>query len=302
MASLLQHLASGLVFGSIVLLGSVGLTMLYGIGNFANFAHGELLAVGAYLYYTATVTMGLPALVGGGVAILGGAVLGVGLDRTLFARHRRSPPIVLLIVTLGLALLLRSLLRIIFSTSQRSLGGDLQLPITLIDETVSIGGYDLILATRLTPDAITIFVLGLIFAFLVHILLTRTQTGVAMRATSANMSLAKVTGINTDYILTMTWAISAVLAVVAGIFLAQQTGILYPRMGFKVLLVIFAAVILGGIGNPYGAMIGAYIIGVSQSVTGLIPGVHVGYRFAIAFAIMILVLLVRPKGIMGGDW
>jgi branched-subunit amino acid ABC-type transport system permease component len=123
-----------------------------------------------------------------------------------------------------------------------------------------------------------------------------------MRATSDNDTLAEVTGINKNRVLTVTWILSASLAAIGGIFLAINNGVILPRMGFNVLLVIFAAVILGGIGSPYGAMIGAYIIGIAQEASVALPFVTPDYRFAISFLIMIGVLLFRPSGIAGDRW
>jgi branched-subunit amino acid ABC-type transport system permease component len=302
MTSLLQLLANGLVFASIVLLGSIGLSLLFGIGNFANFAHGEFLAVGAYLTYAAHVQLGLPLVVGALVATVGTAVLGVILDRGLLARHRDSPPIVMLIVTMGVALLLRSLIRIVWSSELRSLEQGLSVGHRLVDTVVPIGGYDLVLRLVLTTDAIIIIVLGAALAVGTHLILTRTRTGIAMRATSDNDTLAEVTGINRSRVLTVTWILSSGLAAIGGIFLAINNGVILPRMGFNVLLVIFAAVILGGIGSPYGAMIGAYIIGIAQEASVALPFVTPDYRFAVSFLIMIVVLLFRPSGIAGERW
>lgn len=302
MASLLQLFANGLVFASVVLLGSIGLSLLYGIGNFANFAHGEFLAIGAYLTYALSVQIGLPLVVAAVGAIIGTIVLGVGLDRLLLVRHRDSPAIVMLIVTMGVALLLRSLIRIVWTSELRSLQKGLSVGHTFVDTTISFGRYDLVLTLRLTVDSIAIIVLGVAFAIATHLFLTRTRTGIAMRATSDNDDLAEVTGINTDWVLTVTWVLSAGLAAIGGIFLAINNGVILPRMGFNILLVIFAAVILGGIGSPYGAMIGAYIIGVAQEMSVALPFVTPDYRFAVPFLIMIVVLLFRPAGIAGERW
>lgn len=302
MTSLLQLFGNGLVFGSIVLLGSVGLSLLYGIGDFANFAHGELLTLGAYFTFAGHVQLGLPLPVAAVGAVLATALLGVALDRSLLIRHRDSPAIVVLIVTIGLALLLRSLVRIVWSSELRSIQQGLSRGIQLVDATVPVAGYELVLALRLTPDSLVIVALGVALAVVTHLFLTRTRIGVAMRATADNDSLARVVGIDTDLVLTVAWALSAGLAAIGGIFLAVESGVVLPRMGFNVLLVVFAAVILGGIGSPYGAMIGAYVVGIAQEMSVALPFVEPGYRFAVSFLIMILVLLYRPTGIAGGDW
>lgn len=302
MASLLQLFANGLVFASIVLLASVGLSLLYGIGNFANFAHGELLAIGAYITYGVHVQMGYPLLLAAVVAVVGSAAIGAIMDRTLFIRHRDSPPIVMLIVTIGVALVLRSLIRIVYTSELKTMQQGLSVGHELINRELTIGGYELVLNLRLTSDAMIIIVLGAVFALVTHLFLTRTRTGIAMRATSDNDSLAEVTGIDTDRVLTVTWAFSAGMAAIGGVFLGLETGVIQPRMGFDVLLVVFAAVILGGIGSPYGAMIGAYVIGVAQEMSVALPFVTPGYRFAVSFLVMIGVLLVRPQGIAGERW
>jgi branched-chain amino acid transport system permease protein/neutral amino acid transport system permease protein len=302
MVSLLQLLVNGVIFGSIILLASVGLSLLYGIGNFANFAHGELLTIGAYLTYAFHVTLGWPLIAAGAMAFLIGGLLGVLLDRTIFIHHRDSTPIVLLIVTIGLALVLRALLRVIWSDNLRSLERPLEEGIQVLEGAMNLGVVELDYGLRLTASDALIVALALAFAVATHLFLTRSRMGIAMRATADNVSLAEATGIDTDLVLTITWGLSAALAAVGGVLLALQTSVLLPRMGFNVLLVIFAAVILGGIGSPYGAMIGAYIIGIAQEFSVVIPGVNAEYRFAFAFLIMIAVLLYRPEGIAGGKW
>lgn len=302
MTSLLQLFANGLIFGSIVLLGSIGLSLLFGIGNFANFAHGEFLTIGAYLVYAFTVQFGLPLLLAALLAILLTIAIGVTIDRGLMVRHRDSPAIVMLIVTMGVALILRAIIRIIWTSELRSLDTELTVGHTFVDTTFTILGYDLVLTLIMTLDSIAIVVLGAVLALGTHLFLTRTRIGIAMRATSDNDDLAEVTGINIDRVLVVTWALSAGLAAIGGIFLAVNNGVILPRMGFNILLVIFAAVILGGIGSPYGAIIGAYIIGIAQEMSVALPFVSTEYRFAVSFLVMILVLLFRPSGIAGARW
>lgn len=302
MASLLQLFANGVVFGSIILLAAIGLSLLYGIGNFANFAHGELLTVGAYAAFLGYATIGIPFLAAAALSIVATAALGVGLDKIVFARHRKSSPIVLLIVTIGVALVLRSLIRIAWGNELRSFGLPLRRGISLLDETIVVGNVPIELVLRLTRDDLLIVAVAAIVASLVHLFLTRTKTGVAMRATADNRSLALITGIDADRVLTITWGLSGALAAIGGLFLGIQTGVIMPRMGFSILLVVFAAVILGGIGSPYGAMLGAYVIGIAQEMSIAIPGVTASYRTAVSFLILLGVLLVKPSGILGDRW
>jgi branched-subunit amino acid ABC-type transport system permease component len=300
MASLLQLFANGVIFGSIILLASVGLSLLYGIGNFANFAHGELLTVGAYAAFVAKADLGLPLVGALAVSIVATALVGLALDRFLFVRHRDSSPIVLLVVTIGVALVLRSLIRMVWTNQLRSYRLPLREGIQFVDTTLPVAGYDLVLRLRVTLDDVFIVAVAGAFALGTHLFLTRTNIGVAMRATADNRSLAKVTGIDTDRVLRATWGLSGALAAVGGVFLGVQTGVIMPRMGFNVLLIAFAAVILGGIGSPYGAMLGAYVIGIAQEMSIAIPGVSASYRAAISFLILVGVLLVKPDGIAGG--
>jgi branched-subunit amino acid ABC-type transport system permease component len=300
MASLLQLFANGVIFGSIILLASVGLSLLYGIGNFANFAHGELLTVGAYAAFVAKADLGLPLVGALAVSIVATALVGLALDRFLFVRHRDSSPIVLLVVTIGVALVLRSLIRMVWTNQLRSYRLPLREGIQFVDTTLPVAGYDLVLRLRVTLDDVFIVAVAGAFALGTHLFLTRTNMGVAMRATADNRSLAKVTGIDTDRVLRATWGLSGALAAVGGVFLGVQTGVIMPRMGFNVLLIAFAAVILGGIGSPYGAMLGAYVIGIAQEMSIAIPGVSASYRAAISFLILVGVLLVKPDGIAGG--
>jgi branched-subunit amino acid ABC-type transport system permease component len=301
MASLLQLFANGVIFGSIILLASVGLSLLYGIGNFANFAHGELLTVGAYAAFVAKADLGLPLVGALAVSIVATALVGLALDRFLFVRHRDSSPIVLLVVTIGVALVLRSLIRMVWTNQLRSYRLPLREGIQFVDTTLPVAGYDLVLRLRVTLDDVFIVAVAGAFALGTHLFLTRTNIGVAMRATADNRSLAKVTGIDTDRVLRATWGLSGALAAVGGVFLGVQTGVIMPRMGFNVLLIAFAAVILGGIGSPYGAMLGAYVIGIAQEMSIAIPGVSASYRAAISFLILVGVLLVKPDGI-AGEW
>ncbi|MDY6765696.1 MAG: branched-chain amino acid ABC transporter permease [Halobacteria archaeon] len=303
MASLLQLFANGVVLGSIILLASVGLSLLYGIANFANFAHGEFLTLGAYAAYVGHVTLGLPFIVAAAFSVVTIAVMSVFVDRLIFLRHRDSTPIVLLIVSIGVALVMRSIIRIIWGNEQLSYGLPLSRGVRIIDPiTVNIGGYPLNIGLQLTRDDMIVVLLAIVFATITHLFLTRTKMGVAMRATADNKSLAKVTGIDTEKVIMVTWALSGALAALGGMFLAVNTGVILPRIGFEILLVVFAAVILGGIGSPYGAMLGAYVIGVAQEMSVIILeplGLSVSYRPAVSFLIMIGVLLVQPGGIMG---
>jgi len=302
MVSAIQLAYNGLAFGSVIVLAAMGLSLLYGIGNFANFAHGELLTVGAYLTLLLYGAVGLPFVLAAVLSVGLAVAFGVLIDRGLMVHHRQSSSLTLLLITVGVAFILRSLIRIVWSSSPRSYGLPLVVDKQVLDSTVTVAGYDVVLSLGVSGKSLAIIAVGVLAATAVHLFLTRTKTGVAMRATSANRSLSKVTGIDTEYVATTTWAVAAGLAALSGVVLAYSSGVIYPRMGFDVLLVVFAAVVLGGIGSPYGAMVGAYVISIAREFSVLIPGVGSRYKLAVAFLVMIVVLLFKPEGIYGGKW
>ena len=192
----------------------------------------------------------------------------------------------LAMASLGLAIALRGLVQIIWS-------GDVQ---RYPRETRKF--YQLAMDVRVPPDAIFITIVTVILVVAVYLALNRTKIGKAMRATADNPNLALVSGIDTQRVIWSTWIIGAVLAATAGILLAVFQAQLLPAMGWRFLIPLFAAVILGGIGNPYGALVGAFIIGVSSEVST--QWINPSYKPAVAFAIMIAALMVRPRGIFGG--
>ncbi|HMR33895.1 MAG TPA: branched-chain amino acid ABC transporter permease [Geminicoccaceae bacterium] len=303
---MLQHLADGLVIGSIVALGAIGVTLTYAMLRFANFAHGEYLAWGAYLALTALgvahglvggpgtpfgpFSFGWPLLAALALAAPLTAGLALLLDWALFARlGRHGTSIVLVIASFGASLALRNLLFFVFGGVPEYYGREIQMALPLVPRNV-LGGL------RVTPDQL--LVLGVMAALVValHLLLTRTTLGRAMRAVSENPTLASVTGIDVASVIRWVWVIGAGLAAVAGV-MAGLVIQLRPTMGFDLLLPLFAAAILGGIGSVYGAVLGGLIVGLAESLA--VPLIGAEYRAAVAFLILIAILLVRPTGIMG---
>lgn len=296
-----QLFVYGLVSGSILSLGGIGLSLTYSILGFSNFAHGDIMAFGAYIALASLTLLsrwGLPdqplgplsfgpafvaALL---VAVTVTSAAAVGLDRLLFRRLRHAGRITLMISTVGVALGLRNLIQFIW-------GPQPHYYTTKIQRAVVVGG----LGVKIKPDQVFIICLAVLLAVLLHLFLRYTKIGRAMRATSDNPTLARVSGVNTERIILWTWVIGASLAAVAGILTGIENKSVMPEMGWQMLLSIFAAVILGGIGNPYGAIVGGLVVGVSEEVSTAF--VSTGYKPAVAFAILILMLLVRPTGILG---
>ncbi len=285
MVELAQLLIYGVVLGSIIALGAIGVSLTFGVLRFANFAHGDYMTVGAYLVLPFYAVLQLPMFAAVLIAIAGTALMAVTIDRLLFERLRQAGPLVLLISSFGVGLMLRSVVQMVWG------------PRTLVYES----GIDLPLrlgALRIKPDHLTIIGGALLLVLTVHLLLTRTRIGKAMRAMSDSPELARVSGINTAQVILFTWVAGAALAATAGFFLALDTTLL-PGMGWFFLLPVFAAAILGGIGRPYGAIIGGYVIGITAEFSTLF--ISAAYKPAVAFAIMVAILILRPTGILRGN-
>ncbi|WP_046866065.1 branched-chain amino acid ABC transporter permease [Microvirga massiliensis] len=302
---MLQLFADGIIIGSIIALGAIGVTLTYAILRFANFAHGEYLTWGAYFALSALggivavtgpvdpigpLSFGWPLVLALGCAAVLTALLALTLDALLFRRLRRhGTTITLIIASFGAALVLRNLLQFIYGPVPEYYSREIQVALRLVPRNV-LGGL------RITPDQIFILGLTIVTVVALHLFLSRTTLGRAMRATSENPALAQVTGIDIDAIVRATWIIGAVLAAVAGVF-AGLTVQLRPQLGFELLLPLFAAAILGGIGSVYGAVAGGFIVGLAESFS--VPVFGAEYRAATAFLVLIAILLVRPTGLFG---
>jgi len=302
---MLQIIADGLIIGSVISLGAIGLSMTLSIVRFSNFSHGELLGWGAYL--ALMVSTGLTALNDGLAAPIGWfsfgwgllialavsagltAVLALVLDTLLFKRLRKQGAITLVIASFGAALALRNLLLFWQGGVPQYYTQNLQIAMVLLPRSLW-GGL------RVTPDQVFVLALTLVTVTGLHLFLRHSTLGRSMRATASNPSLARVTGINPERVLRATWLIGGVLAAVAGVFAGIMVQ-LRPTMGVDLLLPLFAAVILGGIGSIWGAVLGGLIVGLAESASVTVVGAE--YRSAAAFVVLIAILMVRPTGLFG---
>lgn len=283
MTEFLQLLIFGVVLGGIISLGAVGVSLLFGILRFANFSHGDMMTLGAYFAFV-FVALGFPMIVAFPLAVILGGAAGVGIDQVLYRRLRRTAPVILLFSSFGVALILRSLVQIVWGPDNLVYEQGIQIPIRFM-------------GLRIKPDHITILVGTVVLVTLLYLFLQRTRVGKAMRAMADDPDLAGVTGINTEQIVMWTWLTGGGLAAAAGIFLAIDTR-LNPLLGWNLLLPIFAAAILGGIGKPYGAIAGGLVIGIATEVSTLV--ILPVYKPAVAFALMVLMLIYRPTGLLRG--
>lgn len=283
MAEAVQLLIYGVVLGTVITLGAIGLSLVYGIIGFANFAHGDMMTAGAYFAFLFVVTLGLPVFVAFPASMAAGAGLLIAIDRLLYRRLRRTSPVILLISSVGVAFILRSLVQLIWGPANRVYEQSIELPIRF-------------LGVGIKPDQLYILGGSIALVAALHLFLQKSKMGKAMRAMSDNVDLARVTGIDTERVILWTWAIGAGLAAAAGIFLAIDTH-LHPVMGWKMLLPLFAAAILGGIGKPYGAIAGGMVIGIAQEMSTLT--FSPAYKPAVAFALMVFMLVLRPAGLFG---
>lgn len=301
------YLVPGLVLGCIYALGAVGITLTFGILRFANFAHGELMMTGTYLAWTfgavvlATTGVVLHPLITAIPAMAGAVVLALLIDRYFYKPFRDAPTIMVVIASFGMMLIVRSAVQVIWGPNQIAFVRGIDKPNAAVREfTQSI---DMML---LIPNK-HFWIIGgtIVIVFLLHYLLEHTRIGKAMRAVSDSPDLARVTGINVEVVVRATWIVGGMSAVMAGVFLAMDTQTLETTMGFRMLLPMFAAAILGGIGRPFGAVFGGLVIGLAEELVaypwiGTEPLISPGYKTGVAFAIMVVMLIVRPSGIFKG--
>ncbi|MWV63935.1 branched-chain amino acid ABC transporter permease [Halorubrum sp. JWXQ-INN 858] len=308
---------NGIIVGLIFGLAGIGLSMTYSILNFANFSHGDLVTTGAFTGWGAALLVAgwgvadvghlllvrpgsganpneigasiaqapLSILIGAAVAAVATVVVAVAIDRAVYKPMRDRGGIALLIASIGVALALRYVIQFVYGSRNRGVTSTQDVNATVLGITIDLHEATLVLVAA-----------GLMLGM--HLMLQRTKLGKAMRAMADNKDLALVTGIPTERVVTATWVLGGALAGVAGYLYVLERGTIEFNLGWFLLLFIFAAVILGGIGSIYGAIAGGFVIGFVHEVS--LIWVPSDFNAAAAFTIMILVLLYRPQGLFGG--
>jgi branched-chain amino acid transport system permease protein len=294
METLLQQIINGLSLGAIYALIALGYTMVYGVLRLINFAHGDVYMLGAFAGYYLANTLGLdgnPSVLWAIVVTMGAmaicAVIGMLIERLAYKPVRQHSRLTALITAIGVSLLLEYGGQVVFGATPRF------FPQMIESRTYSVGGV------QITNQSLLIIVVAVVVMFGLEYIVHRTRMGKAMRATSYNLSVAKLMGINTDRVIAFTFALGSALAAAGGVLVALAIPRIDPLMGLMTGLKAFVAAVLGGIGSIPGAMVGGVLIGLME--TGLSATAYSTYRDAVAFAVLILILLVRPSGLFGSS-
>ena len=300
---MIQHLLDGILVGSILSLGAIGLTMVMHILRFANFSHAELLSIGAYVALVFDqifkVTMPLMANAIGSLSMTWALVLAtifsmvftgtsaVLFDWLVFRRIReKGEELSMVFASFGLALIVRNLIGLIFGLNTKLYSQDIVFATVL--------SRDPLLVVKL--DQLATFFITLVLMVVIHIVLSRTTFGYSLRAVGENPELAQVNGINLERAIMAVWIIGGGLAAVAGVFYGL-TNQINPMIGRDLVLPVFAATIVGGIGSIYGALLGGFIVGLASNLALII--LPSGYSPSVPFIIILAVLLIRPNGLFG---
>ena len=322
-----QVIISGLVLGCIYALGAIGITLIFGILRFAHFAHSELMTGGAFIAFLLAslfAAWGIVTPIPTGfvvlpIAMVLAAILALGIDKGFYAplRKRGAKPVTLLIASIGVTLMIQGLIRLFFGAGSYSFFENESKEVFRFDMT-AIGSTRPLVITE--PQVLMILV-TFVSVLALHFFLTRSRLGKAMRAMADNADLAQVSGINTALVVRVTWVIAGALGCMAGTMLALDVT-LKPDLAFNIILPIFAAAIVGGLGQAYGAIAGGLLIGFAETLAvfnwtmllrplnAILPDwmqlpptlalVPTEYKLTVAFVILVVTLLVRPTGIFKG--
>lgn len=282
---LLSQLINGLNAGSIYALIALGYTMVYGIAKMINFAHGDIIMIGAYVVWVAISILHLPVSVGLIIGVIACAILGILIEKIAYKPLRKAPPLAVLITAIGVSYFLQSASLLIFSSAKRT------FPVSFNIPSITIG------ALVIPGQTILILVVTSICMIALHLFINKTKAGSAMLAVSEDKDAAQLMGVNVNRTISMTFAIGSALAAIAGVLFASSYVYVYPTMGSLIGIKAFVAAVLGGIGSVPGAMLGGILLGLIESLSKTYISTQLSN--AIVFGILIIVLLVRPTGLLG---
>lgn len=297
-----QIIVNSLIRASELSLLAIGLTMVFDILKFANFAHADYAVLGAFVAYSLNQALGINLLISITLAAIFAGLFGIAIDRILFKRLRilGSKPVTLMIISMGVEIALRNVLRLIWTSDIKTYAIAIQKPME-------------VLGARISWLQVEIVLVGFVSMVVFHILLNRTKFGKSLRAISDNRVLASACAIDSEKMITWMWFLACAYGVIGGTLIAMEH-VLYPRLGFDILIPVFCATILGGIGNPYGAMLGALVLAFAENIVLALDlssiinlggffnvgpvQLNTGYKPAISFVMLIIILLWKPTGIL----
>ena len=283
----LQYLINGISIGAVYAIIALGYTMVYGIAKMLNFAHGDVIMVGAYMSFTVTNYMGLPAILSVVIAMAVCTVLGIIIEGLAYKPLRGTSSLAVLITAIGVSYFLQNAAQLVFGAAPKNFKSIVTFdPIVLFNGGLTITGEVII-----TVVASALIMVGL------HLFTTRTKTGKAMRAVSEDRDAAQLMGINVNRTISTTFAIGSALAAIAGVLLCSTVPTLQPTTGSMPGIRAFTAAVFGGIGSIPGAMLGGILLGIIETFSK----VYLSSQFsdAIVFLVLIIVLLVKPAGLLG---
>lgn len=284
----LQQLANGISVGSLYALIAIGYTMVYGILRLINFAHGDIFMMAAYFTYFGIAVFGIPWPITAVLVIGLTALLGVGIEKAAYTPLRDAPKTSILISAIGVSYLLENLATYLFSGKPKAFP-----EIGNFADTVELGTVSVQYVSFLIPVVVVLLVLGLLF------IINKTKLGMAMRAVSKDYEIARVMGIKINRVISYTFAIGSALAAIGALLWGVKYPQIQPMMGVMPGLKCFIAAVIGGIGNIKGAMLGGFVLGLGEIMLITFMPDLTGYRDAFAFIFLIIILLVKPTGLLG---
>lgn len=286
--TLMQQLANGISIGSLYALIAIGYTMVYGILRLINFAHGDIFMMAAYFMVFSTITFGLPWYISTIIVIAATVLLGIIIEKVAYKPLRDAPRMSIMISAIGVSFFLENLATYLFTGVPKGFPD-----IPLLTRAIGFRNISLSVVTVVTP------IITLVLLYVVLFITNKTKIGMAMRASSKDFETARLMGININKVISTTFVIGSALAATGAILWGSKYPSVYPIMGVMPGLKCFIAAVLGGIGNTTGAVLGGFILGMAETMLVTFLPSLTGYRDAIAFVILIVVLLIKPTGLLG---
>ena len=287
MIQFLSYLVNGISLGSVYAIIALGYSMVYGIAKMLNFAHGDVIMIGAFVCFSTTQYLGVPALVGVLLSVAVCTVLGITIERLAYKPLRQATSLAVLITAIGMSYLLQNLALLIWGANPKS-----------FSSVISIGTFSLFGGQlRITGETIVTVLANLVIMIALTLFTGKTKMGKAMRAVSEDRGAAELMGINVNATISMTFAIGSGLAAIAGVLLCSAYPVLMPTTGAMPGIKAFTAAVFGGIGSIPGALIGGILLGVIEILGKAYVSTELGD--ALVFAVLIIVLLVKPTGLLG---